>query len=208
MIETVQYFEQIDQSVIDKCLNEYQNTPLIETNGMNKNLPSQQTVQKFINILEPLLDKKLTHRGGNYYRHSTPYNLHTDYKTYLDNTLNVVIPLVYVGNQPKLVIFDQIWDLDSVTWCMHKPVLRLGFNTGVKGCPYEYPVQKLTGSPINDDLYKNNLLRFPKETLFGLSGEAYPFEPNSMIVFDNQRIHCTSDLYQEKIGLSLRFKVN
>jgi hypothetical protein len=88
---------------------------------------------------------------------------------------------------------------------MDQPVHYFEFNTGVKGCPYEYPVKNLTGKYISSELYKH-IDHYSHESLFGLSGSAYAFTPGSLIAFDNQRIHCTSKFLGEKLGISLRFK--
>jgi hypothetical protein len=158
-------------------------------------------------MIESILEKKLIHTGGNYYKHNKPYLPHTDYKTHEDNILNVVIPLSYTNSQPSLIIFDQKWELDSVTWCMHLPVQYFRYNIGVKGCPAEYPVIGLTDKEIDNDLYTKYLDHYPKVLLRGLSGKVFPFEVGSMLVFDNRYIHCTSKLDGEKLGITLRFKV-
>jgi hypothetical protein len=89
---------------------------------------------------------------------------------------------------------------------MHHPVYYFESNIGVKGSPCEYPVEHLTNSDIEESLYSPYLNHYPRETLKGLSGNAYPFEVGSVIIFDNRRIHCTSNFKGEKLGISLRFK--
>jgi len=217
MINTVQVVDSINLELINELLNEYHSGSLVENNHMNKVLPREETVNLIAEIVEPMIGRKLSrgYRGGNFYKHIWSYDLHTDYKTWLDNTLNVVIPLEFVEPQASLVIFDQVWELDSVTWSMNRPVPYLTFNIGVKGCPYEYPVKNLTAQDVDDKFHQTHLSRFPKECCFGLSGEAYLFQPGSMIIFDNRRIHCTSNLPDtldpwkigQKTGLSLRYKV-
>jgi hypothetical protein len=172
---------------------------------MNKASPGDSLIA-IQSILEVTLGRKLDFVTGNFYKHATPYLPHTDFKTYEQNYLNIVIPLSYSGEQASLVVFDQTWSQDSITWCMHYPVQQFTYNTGVKGCPYEYPVNGLTKKEINDELYRSYLSHYPKHCLFGLSGKAYPFEPGSIIVFDNRHIHCTSKMNGEKLGISLRFK--
>lgn len=217
MIETKQVHNVIDRGLVDQLLSEYRSGTFVENNHMNKVLPREETVNLVAEIVEPIINRKLSrgYHGGNFYKHVWSYDLHTDYKTWINNTLNVVIPLEFVEPQASLVIFDQVWELDSVTWSMNRPVPYLTFNTGVKGCPYEYPVKNLTGQDIAEEFHRTHLSRFPKECCFGLSGEAYLFQPGSMIIFDNRRIHCTSNLENtpspwkigQKTGLSLRYKV-
>jgi hypothetical protein len=55
--------------------------------------------------------------------------------------------------------------------------------------------------------YKQYLNHYPKECYYGLSGNAFPFEPGSMIIFDNRHIHCTSKMNGIKLGISLRYSV-
>ena len=208
MISTIQKFNSISSDLIKFCINEYNSIGTYKTATMKKAHPGAS-----IGMLQPIIEAELNlsliYCSGNYYSHNnSPYHPHTDYKKYQDNIINVVIPLSYTGYQSSLIIFDQMWDLDSVTWCMHRPVIRFETNTGVKGCPYEYPVLNLTNTAIDSNLYETYLNRYPKKCLFGLSGNAYLFEPGSMIIFDNKKIHCTGKMDGEKTGLSLRFKIS
>ena len=63
-----------------------------------------------------------------------------------------------------------------------------------------------TGKEIDDTLYNQYLSHYPKSGLSDLSGAAYLFEPGSMLIFNNKRLHCTSTMNGEKLGISLRFK--
>jgi hypothetical protein len=204
-INTLQKFNVIDSAMLSILINDYDSRQHYDTATMNKASPgdSLNVIQE---VLENTLGRKLEYVTGNFYKHTTPYLPHTDFKTYEQNYLNIVIPLSYSGEQASLVVFDQTWEQDSVTWCMHHPVNHFSYNIGVKGCPYEYPVVGLTGIDIDNTFYTQHLLHYPKQCLFGLSGTAYPFEPGSIIVFDNRHIHCTSKMNGEKLGISLRFK--
>jgi hypothetical protein len=204
-MDTLQKFNVIDYTIIARLVDDYNSRKSYDTSTMNKVGPgnSLAIIQE---ELENVLGRKLEFVTGNFYKHTIPYLPHTDFKTYEQNYLNIVIPLSYSGDQASLVVFDQTWEQDSVTWCMQYPVQYFTYNTGVKGCPYEYPVKNLTGIDIEDMLFKNYLSHYPKNCLFGLSGQAYPFEPGSVIVFDNRHIHCTSKMNGEKLGISLRFK--
>lgn len=202
----MQYFNVIDQSMIQGCIDDYYSNSTFETDTMNK-ADTKNVLGLLTPMIENMLGKKLMYTGGNYYKHSKPYLPHTDYKTYENNTLNVVIPLSYTNGQPSLIIFDQKWELDSVTWCMHLPVQYFRSNIGVKGCPAEYPVVGLTNKEIDNELYVNYLDHYPKQLLRGLSGTVFPFEIGSMLVFDNRYIHCTSRLDGEKLGITLMFKI-
>jgi hypothetical protein len=201
----IQYFNIIKNEIISDIILDYNSRKTYDTATMNKTGPGDSLfiIQE---ILETTLDRKLEFVIGNFYKHTTPYLPHTDFKTYEQNYLNIVIPLTYSGEQASLVVFDQKWEQDSVTWCMHHPVKHFSYNIGVKGCPYEYPVVGLTGIDIDNTFYTQHLSHYPKQCLFGLSGTAYTFEPGSIIVFDNRHIHCTSKMDGEKLGISLRFK--
>jgi len=204
-IDTLQKFNVIDSTMLSRLINDYDSRKLYDTATMNKASPGE-SLMAIQGILENTLGRELDFVTGNFYKHTTPYLPHTDFKTYEQNYLNIVIPLSYSGEQASLVVFDQTWPQDSITWCMHYSVQHFTYNTGVKGCPYEYPVSGLTGTGINDELYHLYLSHYPKHCLFGLSGKVYPFEPGSIIVFDNRHIHCTSKMNGGKLGISLRFK--
>jgi hypothetical protein len=205
MIDTKQVFDAIPAELIESLINYYDSIGEYDTNTMNKAHPGS-ALDMVRAILETHIGKKLDYVQGNFYKHSKPYLPHTDYKTYQDGNINVVIPLSFTNTVPHLIIFDQIWNLDSVTWCMNYPVQRFEVNIGVKGSPYEYPVIGLTNSNIDTDLYIKYLRHYAKDTLFGLSGKAYSFSPGSIIIFDAKKIHCTSNMQGEKLGLTLRFK--
>lgn len=204
-MKPIQKFNIFDSRVLDLCIAEYNKKESYETDTMNK-ADSRDIVELLKPVLENVLENQLTYVSGNYYKHTKPYLPHTDYKTYENNTLNIVVPLWYTDSQPSLVIFDQRWEQDSITWCMQHSVQYFKYNIGVKGCPAEYPVTGLTKTEINNDLYDNCLTHYPKNLLKGLTGNAFPFEPGSIIVFDNRCIHCTSKLDGEKLGITLRFK--
>jgi len=206
-IDTIQYKNTVTKNILSLCLDYYKSRKEYETESMAKT-DIGVVLPELIQLCKDQFGKNIEYRSGNFYSHSQPYLPHTDYKTYQDNILNVVIPLEYTESLPSLVIFDQQWNLDSVTWSMHHKVQYFAVNVGVKGSPYEYPVTGLTNAPIDRIFYKEYLSHFPSQNLFGLSGTAYPFEPGSIIFFDNRKIHCTSSFTGTKTGVSLRFKIN
>jgi hypothetical protein len=205
MINTIQKFNVISDDILHQLINEYVSKESYDTTTMNKAKPGN-AVSIILKLLETALEKKLEYVTGNFYKHTEPYLPHTDFKSFERNYLNVVIPLQYTGDQASLIVFDQMWKQDSVTWCMQHPVKYFSYNIGVKGCPYEYPINGLTGQSIDTEFYKTYLSHYPEYCLFGLSGAAYRFEIGSIIAFDNRQIHCTSTMKGEKMGLSLRFK--
>lgn len=202
-IETIHKLNVIPTEIIDLCVKEYENKSNYDTILMRKAEPID-CLKHLIPIIQSLFNQELVYSVGNFYQHSTPYLPHTDYKKYLNNHINVVIPLKNSENPAHLIIFDQEWHYDSITWCMHLPVQEFQVNTGVKGSPYEYPIKNLTGKPIDEKLYKY-CNQYPIDNLFGLSGNAYPFTVGSILAFDNRRIHCTSNFSGYKTGITLRF---
>lgn len=206
MIPAFQKHNFLPPEIINQCLLEYKNKNSYDTATMNKAGP-EGCLDFIVPYVQRVFDTKITYSTGNFYKHSIPYLPHTDYKPHLKNVINVVIPLEYTESLPYLVVFDQEWHLDSTTWCMHYPVQSFNINIGVKGCPYEYPVKNLTGKKIDSELRKY-LPQYPENTLYGLCGNAYPFEIGSMIVFDCRKLHATSMFSGEKTGLSLRFSID
>lgn len=205
MIPT-QLFDVVDSQTIENCIDDYYNRGSYQTESMNKCSPGS-SLEPLANICQSALGIELKFCSGNFYKHSTPYLPHTDYRTGQDNELNIVIPLEFVGTLPHLIVFDQVWNKDSVTWCMHKDIIPFEINTGIRGSPIDYPeVQHITNLPIPDNLYLY-LRQYPKDMLFGLSGTVFPFVPKSIIAFNNKQIHCTSIFSGEKLGISLRFKI-
>jgi hypothetical protein len=200
-----QYHKVVPQDLIEVAVSDYNSRKKYDTVLMNKAVPGD-SLRIFTPLIEQVLNKKLVFKSGNFYKHSISYLPHTDYKVSQGNTLNVVIPLWYSGDQASLIVFDQIWNLDSVTWCLNDTVHKFDVNTGVAGNPCDYPdVVGLTNSAVDIGLYAKHLSHRPMKCFYGLTGQAFPFELGSMIVFDNRHIHCTSKMSGEKLGLSLRF---
>lgn len=205
----VSFFENaIGRDLLDLCIKDYESRGSYQTHTMNKAEPGE-SLSVLSELITSLVGQDLVYRSGNFYQHSRPYLPHTDYRTDQDNTVNVVIPLYHPELDASLVIFDQEWHENSVSWCMHYPVQEFAVNTGVPGWPdmYEKVLHK-TNSPIDQTLRERFLSRFPEKTLHGLSGRALPWIPGSMMVFDNRMIHCTSNFTGTKLGISLRFAQN
>lgn len=203
-MDTIHKLNVIPTEVIDLCVAEYQNKINYDTTLMRKAEPID-CLKHLIPLIQSLFDQELVYSVGNFYQHSIPYLPHTDFKTHLNNNINVVIPLKNSEVPAHLIIFDQEWHYDSITWCMHLPVQQFQVNTGVKGSPFEYPVKNLTEKPIDEKLYQY-CKHYPADSLFGLSGNAYPLEVGSILAFDNRKIHCTSTFSGYKIGITLRFR--
>lgn len=209
MIQNKQVFDVIPDWMIRDCIADYEAKPKRWPGVMNTADPDIH-VGKITKLVAELVGKPVQYRSGNYYQHNKPYLPHTDWFAHIDNNLNVVIPLRFdceEGFEPKLVVFDQVWPYNGITWCMHYPVLEFNPNTGVKGCPGEYPIKGKTGTKIDEKFWQENLSMYPHECLDNLSGKSYSFTPGSVIIFNNQNVHATSFYKGVKLGLSLRFKL-
>lgn len=185
---------------IQTLLDEYNSYDEYNSSTMKKASPGPAT-----HIVDELM-YGYTRVSGNYYQHTKPYLPHTDHREEWNETINVVVPLHTTDPNASLVIFDQKYHQDSVTWCLHADVTEFRVNTGVEGRPCDYNCEGLTRNDIDADLYEY-LKWAPKEQWFGLTGEAYPFEPGSVMIFDNKYIHTTGVLNGIKTGLSLRYKL-
>jgi hypothetical protein len=194
----------VSAKLLSDLIEHYNGVGEYQTSSMNKTSPV------FIDRIQPFceeaLGRKLVFCSGNFYKHDKPYLPHTDYKPWEDNTINAVVPLWYEGDQASLVVFDQWWEQNPVTWCLDLPLIHFEVNTGVKGYPCHYELEELTGKECPSDLYKTYLSNHRDCCFFGLSGEAFAFEPGNIILFDNRKVHCTSRFIGKKLGISLRFR--
>lgn len=202
-----QFLNSLPLSIIKEVINDYEQRNLYDTSSMNKADPGK-SLDLVIPYCKKVLGYEIEFCSGNFYQHTHPYFPHTDFRTEQDNNINIVIPLQYIGeNLPSLVVFDQAWYHNSVTWCLDHKVMHFSVNTGVPNRPADYrDVQGLTGIDIDETFYKTYLSHHSKESYFGLSGDAFLFQSGSMIIFDNKLIHCTSKFLGTKLGLSLRFR--
>jgi hypothetical protein len=195
----------IPQIVIDEVIKDYNSRSDYQTSTMNKADPGL-SLSLVLPYCEKALGTDLEFKSGNFYKHTQPYLPHTDYRVSQGNEINVVIPLEYSGQQASLVVFDQAWYVDSVTWCLTHDIIHFEVNTGVPGRPCDHwQLVNHTYKPIDKKFHKKYLSHYPIDCYFGLSGEAFLFQPTSMIVFDNRLVHCTSKFKGQKLGLSLRF---
>lgn len=200
------YYVNIDQQVVDDCIADYYSNKTFRSKEMAKADPKVH-IDYFTNLAIKTLEEKVSFVSGNYYKHSLPYLPHTDYKKHLDNKLNMVIPLEITGEEASLLIFDQMWLEDSVTWDMgFDRIVELKTNTYTKGSPIEYDITNKTGKPFDIDTHSKYVKYYKIEDLYGLTCSAYDFVPGKAMLFDNRRLHCTSHFQGKKLGLSLRFK--
>lgn len=196
----------IPQNLITLCHDEY-NSLTSDDTVMAKAHPSEGILEFLHAYIEEAAGERLIHKSGNYYKHSFPYLPHTDFEFDKDNTINAVIP-IWTESEAHLIVFDQKYQGKyPVTWMMHHPVYNLHNHTALLGCPYDYNVEGLTKENIPNELYEKYLYNYPRESLIGLTGAAHEFKPGECIVFDNRRIHCTSNFKGTKLGLSLRYKI-
>ena len=198
----------VPQSVIQKCIDEYESFSSYSKDYMNIASPSQEIRDLITQYATKATGQKLVCNSGNYYKHDFPYLPHTDYECNKNNTLNITIPLwVDSEDDVRLLVFDQIYEgAWPVCWMLHHPLYTLSGAIALPGCPNDYPLLNKTDEPIPDDLYRFVNI-YEKDHFFGLSGTAHKYKPGNMLIFNNQAVHCTSKFNGWKMGISLRFAV-
>lgn len=199
----------VAREMIDEALADYDSQVKLWPDTMAIAYPTID-LEWYTQLASKVVGRPLECTNWNYYSHTIPYLPHTDWSSHTENDLNMVIPLRVEcerGFEPSLVIFDQVWPFNAVTWCMHNKVMEFNPNTGVKGWPGEYPVTNKTGRAIDPKFWYDWLSHYPHECFFNMSGRAYPFEVGSAIIFGNRNVHCTSFFKGSKTGMSLRFKI-
>lgn len=206
-----QVFNVVSDNIILDCLEDFKSQTASAMPGFNVGTPRVHLdffKEKIVNTIGR--DLELCNNSSSYYSHEKPYLPHTDYNPRFNNELNVVIPLELNAdaNGASLVVFDQVWPYDGVVWCMHNPVIQEygKVNIRVKGWPGEYPVTNKTKMGIDLDFWNKYLRHYPYDTLYNLSGNAYPYTPGSMILFNNSNVHCTSYFKGNKTGVTLRYR--
>ena len=145
-------------------------------------------------------------RVCHFYKHKAPYYPHSDFHHVEKD--NIVIPLkVFNGKNPFLIVFDQSWSGDGITWT-NKEKIKFKFNEGISGRPYDHDIDNKTDQPIPNYLYNRYLNWQPRDFWFGLSGTPYEFIPGNFIQFDSKVLHATSTMHcEEKLGLTIRYKI-
>ena len=180
--------------------------------AMNKADPGEalQYVEPILREKFPYIDKFI---GGNFYRHNSPYHPHVDHQLQWPLAVNFVIPIYSEGTPVHFVVFDQRWHNAPITWSMIHSVdsfarSKFSMNFAAPGAPGDYDIEGHTSKDIDVEFWKD-YLPHPHDIYYGLSGEAFPFAPGSVIVFETKRIHCTGkiQLNKYKLGLTLRYSV-
>jgi hypothetical protein len=193
-------YDVLTDDEINSLLNEYNNTDDYISTTMNKASPGSAAF-----IIDKLMFgyKRV---GGNYYKHNKPYLPHTDHREDWGDSINVVVPLHTEDPDAALVVFDQKYHKNSVTWCLNFDLIHFDVNTGIKGRPFDYKdVEGLTNEAIDDKIYEK-LSWAPKDQWYGLTGQIMPFIPGNLMIFNNKYIHSTGVLNGTKTGLSLRYQ--
>lgn len=197
----------VPKEIVDQLIADYDSRSEYDTDNMQKASPDG--AQDLITpIVQKFIGTEWKYGSGNYYQHERPYLPHTDFREDWGESVNVVIPLRFEGTlQPNLVVFDQWYPKQHVTWCLDVKGLSFEHNTALEMRPYDDPdVQGKINGPIDDELYKKYLNYRPKEQWYGLTiGEVYSFVPGNMILFNNQLIHTTSQFQGKKLGIAIRY---
>jgi len=203
-----QYVENIvPQELIDQLIADYDGRGDYDTDDMQKASPDG--AQDLITpIVQKFIGEEWKYGSGNYYQHERPYLPHTDFREDWGESVNVVIPLRFVGEQqPNLVVFDQWYPKQHVTWTLDVPGLTFEHNTAKPIRPCDDPdVQGLIDGPLAEELHEQYLNYRPRDQWHGLTvGEVYPFVPGNMILFNNKLIHTTSQFQGKKLGIAIRY---
>ena len=206
-MRTVQLRDIFSDDTRNNLLDIYHNFDEYDTVEMNKAPVTPETLELVEETIRQCLGTDYVYVSGNYYHHTQPFYPHTDFKKEWKDSVNIVIPLEdHTNGTGRLVIFDQKWEEDSKTWMMIHPVKHYDVNTALPGCPFDYPLTNKTDDKIDEFFYKAHLTQFPVWCWQNLSGKTYRFEENSIIIFDNKRLHCTNNFKGSKTGLTLRYK--
>jgi len=208
-IETVQQNNVFTDQQINFLIDEY--NKLEKYDGlMNKGESGVLEEEWFVSIIKKFIKIPCTLAAYNFYKidDQGSYLPHTDF-ILKDGCpdINVNIPLYYTGSKiPHLVIFDQRYLENSVTWCLDYEIQYFKHNTGVSGRPCDYDITDKTNESCNQELYDKHLkVQGAIDNFYSLSGKAYPLIPKSILMFDNTRIHCTGQLEGERLGISVSF---
>lgn len=166
-------------------------------------------------LLSPILESYLnlnTNYGDNYFCHMYPYMPHSDYDT--NDTWQLVIPLKLWNqtSQQNFIVFDQAVKHKGIIFCDPGHVHKFKFNEMQVGGVTKEDVDLITYNEIDNEFYDthlrdDNLSERSKEIFWGMSGNAYPWTPGNIIIFDSRQLHCTANMKcDRKLGLALRFK--
>jgi hypothetical protein len=208
-VSDIQMLDIFSPEIVEQTIRYYNSIGTYRSETMKKADPGDALAW-----IDPILRKHFPEIGefigGNFYKHKYPYLPHTDHqKQWGDSSINIVVPLWFIGSQPSLVVFDQTWSGPPVTWTMTYPKrdgeISSSVNGQLLGCPGDYDIGNHTDDHVDYDLAMEHL-QFPEDCYYGMSGVAFTFAPGSAIMFDNSKIHCTSKFIGEKLGLSLRYK--
>lgn len=228
--ESKQYFNILSSSDIDTILEIFKsnsNYYLIKDNNpnwirlplmKNENYPYRKDIRFFVNKVSQqvlnytLLDNE--HFGDNIYKTLGPYGPHVDSDTYLNKKsfVQMVIPLHVEQGNTKFFTFNEHW-LGGRTSFRHGKLQNNTLVNDIITEPYTSYSEfiKFNKDSVSQDWYNKNidLDEYLPYTIYNdLSIEKeFNYDPGSVIVFDNTRIHCshnlklTNALY--KIGLSI-----
>ena len=204
-MRTTQLVDIFSDNERQKLIDIYYSHDEYDTEEMLKAPVCDKTMDVVEDRIRSLIGTDYKYVSGNYYQHTKPFYPHTDFKKEWKESINMVIPLEDFTDKGRLIVFDQEWLDDSRTWMMLHPVKNYDVNKALPGIPCDYNITNKTGDKIEEFFYKAHLTHFPMWCWQHLSGQSYRFEENSIIIFDNKKIHCTSNFTGVKTGLTLRY---
>lgn len=209
-ISSEQKLNVFDDELIQRLQSYYESIGSYRSPVMNKADPGKalKWVEPILREHYPQIKKFL---GGNFYRHEVPYHPHVDHLPHWPLAVNFVIPIYFEGPPVDFIVFDQRWHMDPRTWSMVQQAadfFRNGFSMNLpeQGIPGTCDIEGHTQKDIDRQFWEKHL-DHPHKYYFGLSGEAFPFTPKSLIMFETKHIHCTGKFKGNKLGLTLRYSV-
>lgn len=190
------------QDEIEKIISEKENSVLVNKLGSIVNWKYSANTE-YKNWLEEKFQKVLPHKftqhGGNYFKTSMPFFVHTDTgKEEVNNLLpykNIVVPLTQSSkDQPcYTVLFKQRWYGQS---CMFwKGPLFKKSKTDYNYKLEDYStLENFTNRNMSINEYTNFLTHLPYNNLHGLSVECvYEWNIGDIIIFDCTQLHSSND---------------
>ena len=209
-IQAEQKHNIFDEQLLQRMQQYYESIGTYRSSTMNKADPGEalEWVDTIIREQYPQLNKFL---GGNFYRHEVPYHPHVDHLPNWPLAVNFVIPIFVQGPPVNFVVFDQRWHKNPRTWSMVQKTEEFAhndfsMNQAEDGVPGTSNIEFHTQKDIDRGFWEKHLDHAHK-CYFGLSGNAFPFERGSLIMFETKQIHCTGKFKGNKLGLTLRYSI-
>lgn len=166
-----------------------------------------------LSLVEPIVKKDLPFIGrflsGSSFTYTHPNLPHCDHISSYGDTLTVIIPLFNTDDKTCLMLWEQKWN-QTQTWDMagdstyYPTENEFSKDVALPGFPGDY---QLNGHTLQD--VSENVVEYVanKHAYFGMSGNALPFLPGSIIMFNSRYINNMGHFAGKVKGLTLRFHI-